>query len=73
MKTMPYVIKFKSRGPKWHPGPPGGERPLAEKRDSERETCEDREVMDRWGTNGKWEREQRRREGDDQGTREKEK
>lgn len=24
MKTMPCVIKFKSRGPKWHPGPPGG-------------------------------------------------
>ena len=24
MKTMPCVIKFKSGGPKWHPGPPGG-------------------------------------------------
>ena len=41
MKTMPCVIKVKSGGPKWHPGPPGGREIIKE---GERERKRGREM-----------------------------
>lgn len=41
MKTMPCEIKFKSRGPKWHPGPPGGRQTI---KGGEKEAERERDV-----------------------------